>query len=146
MKIGISACLTGDKVRYNGTDKRNSELLKILKGHELIKICPEMTAGFSVPHEPLEIRNGKVYSSSDRDVTKKLNEAARKCLEMIQNCDLVVLKERSPSCGVHLIYDGTFSGKPIEGHGVFTRLCIKNGIPVYSESDIEEIKRKTVGT
>ncbi len=146
MKIGISACLTGDKVRYDGTDKRNSELLKILKEHELIKICPEMTAGFSVPHEPLEIRNGKVYSSSERNVTKKLNEGAHECLKMIQDCDFVVLKERSPSCGVHLIYDGTFSGKPIEGHGLFTRLCLENGIPVYSENDIEEIKRKTAGT
>ncbi len=146
MKIGISACLTGDKVRYDGTDKRNSELLKILKEHELIKICPEIAAGFPVPRESLEIRNGKDYSCSDRDVTMKLNEGAHKCLKMIQDCDFVVLKERSPSCGVHLIYDGTFSGKPIEGHGLFTRLCLENGIPVYSENDIEEIKRKTAGT
>ena len=146
MKIGISDCLTGDKVRYDGTDKRNSELLKILKEHELIKICPEMTAGFPVPRESLEIRNGRVYSSSDEDITKKLNEGAHKCLKMIQDCDFVVLKEKSPSCGVHLIYDGTFSGKPIEGHGLFTRLCLENGIPVYSENDIEEIKRKTAGT
>lgn len=145
MKIGISACLTGDKVRYDGTDKENKELLKILKGHELVKICPETAAGFSVPRKSLEIRNGKVYSVSNKDITEKLHKGAMKCLEMIQDCDLVILKEKSPSCGVYQIYDGSFSGKLIEGHGSFTQLCLEHHIPVYSENDIEEIKRKTAG-
>ncbi|MBQ2658340.1 MAG: DUF523 domain-containing protein [Erysipelotrichaceae bacterium] len=145
MKIGISACLAGDKVRYDGTDKENKELLRILKGHELIKICPEMAAGFPVPRESLEIRNDKIYSASNKDITGKLNKGALKCLEMIQNCDFVVLKEKSPSCGVCQIYDGSFTGKLINGHGLFTQLCMENHIPVYSENDIEEIKRKTAG-
>ena len=145
MKIGISACLTGDKIRYDGTDKKNEELLKILKDHELIKICPEMEAGFPVPRESLEIKDGKVFSLSGKDVTKKMMKGAMKCLEMIWDCDMVILKERSPSCGVYRIYDGSFSGKLIDGHGLFTRLCLEQGIPVYSENDIEEIKRKTAG-
>ena len=145
MKIGISACLTGDKVRYDGTDKKNKKLLKILKGHELIKICPEMAADFSVPRESLEIRNGKVYTKSEKDVTEELKKGARKCLETIHDCDLIVLKEKSPSCGIYRIYDGSFSGKLINGQGLFTQLCLEHHIPVYSENDIKEIKRKTAG-
>ncbi|MBO4918640.1 MAG: DUF523 domain-containing protein [Erysipelotrichaceae bacterium] len=145
MKIGISACLAGDKVRYDGTDKKNEELLKILKDHELIKICPEMAAGFPVPRESLEIKDGKVYSSGGKDVTEKLKKGTLKCLEMIRDCDMVILKERSPSCGTYRIYDGSFSGKLIEGQGLFTRLCLEHNIPVYSENDIEEIRRKTAG-
>ena len=145
MKIGISTCLTGDKVRYDGTDKKSEELLKFLKGHELIKICPEMAAGFPVPRESLEIKDGKVFSSSGKDVTKELRKGAEKCLEMLRDCDMVILKERSPSCGVYQIYDGSFSGKLIDGHGIFTRLCLEHGIPVYSENDIEKIRRKTAG-
>ena len=143
MKIGISACLAGDRVRYDGTDKMEQELLKILKDHELIKICPEMAAGFPVPRESLEIKDGKVYSSGGKDVTKKLQKGAVKSLEMIMDCDMVILKERSPSCGVYRIYDGSFSGKLIEGHGMFTQLCLEHNIPVYSENDIDEIRRKT---
>ncbi len=146
MKIGISACLAGDKVRYDGTDKKNKKLLRILNGHELIKICPEMAAGFPVPRESLEIRNGRVYSASSKDITGKLNKGALKCLEIIRDCDLVILKEKSPSCGVYQIYDGSFTGKLINGHGLFTQLCMENNIPVYSENDIKEIKRKTAGS
>ena len=145
MKIGISACLAGDKVRYDGTDKKNIELLEILKGHELVKICPEMAAGFPVPRKSLEIRNKEVFSSYVKNISKKLMKGALKCLEMISDCDLVVLKERSPSCGVHQVYDGSFSGKLIKGHGIFTRMCLEHDIPVYSEDDIEEIRRNTAG-
>ena len=146
MKIGISACLAGDKVRYDGSDKKSRELLKILKGHELVKICPETAAGFPVPREPMEIRDGKVCDLSGRDLTEKMNEGAFRCLEMIKECDLVILKDRSPSCGLHQIYDGSFSGELTDGNGVFAGLCLKSGIPVYSEDDIEEIRRKTAGT
>ncbi|MBQ6479072.1 MAG: DUF523 domain-containing protein [Erysipelotrichaceae bacterium] len=145
MKIGISACLTGEKVRYDGTDKKSEELLETLKGHELVKICPEMAAGFSVPHDPIEIRKEQVLSLSGKNVTEKLYKGARECLEMIMECDFVILKEKSPSCGLHKIYDGSFSGKLIEGNGIFARLCQEHKILVYSETDIEEIRRKTAG-
>ena len=145
MIIGISACLAGEKVRYDGADKKDLKLLKILKGHELVKICPELAAGFPVPRESLETRNGKVYSLSGEDLSEKLNMGAHKCLELVKDCDFVILKDKSPSCGLRQIYDGTFSGKLVDGNGIFAGLCLNRGIPVYSENDIEEIKRKTAG-
>ncbi len=140
MKIGISACLCGEKVRYDGTDRKNETLLKALEGHELIPICPELTAGFSIPHEPLEIRDGRVCTQSGEDVTDQLNYGCKECLDQIIDCDMVILKEKSPSCGIRQIYDGSFSGTLIKGSGLFARLCMDNAIPVLTEDDIGMLK------
>ena len=52
---------------------------------------------------------------------------------------MVILKTRSPSCGYGKIFDGTFTDTLIEGNGIFTDLCLKNNIKVYTELDIKEI-------
>ena len=140
MKIGISACLLGEKVRYDGTHKRNDTLLDLLKGHDLIGICPEREAGFPIPHEPLEIRGDRVFTSSGKDVTEQLSEGAKRCLDRIADCDLLILKSKSPSCGIGHVYDGSFSGKLIEGDGVFAVLCRKKKIALCDENDLERIK------
>ena len=142
MKIGISACLLGYKVRYDGTDKRNDEILKLLKGHELVAICPEFRAFFPIPHQALEIREDKVYTSGGEEVSEKLSAGARLCLDKVRDCDFLILKQKSPSCGNGQIYDGTFSGKLISGKGIFTRICLEEGFRVYSEDQIEAIQKE----
>ena len=138
MKIGISACLCGQKTRYDGSDKKDEEILKQLEGHELVPICPEIAAGFPVPRECIEIRDGRVFDKNGNDLTDQLEKGCLSCLEQIQDCDLIILKERSPSCGVRTIYDGTFTGTIIKGSGLFTQTCLKQGIPVLSEDDMKE--------
>ena len=140
MKIGISACLLGEKVRYDGTHKRNDTLFDLLKGYELIGICPEQEAGFPIPHEPLEIRRDRVFTSSGKDVTEQLFQGAERCLTQVADCDLLILKSKSPSCGNGHVYDGSFSGKLIEGDGVFAVLCKKKKIALCDENDLERIK------
>lgn len=142
MKIAISACLCGKNVRYDGSDKKDERLLKLLEGHELILVCPELASGFSIPHEPLEIRSGSVFTRSEKDVTKKLHEGSYNSLKQIEGCDLVILKQKSPSCGRDRIYDGTFSGKLIEGSGIFAKMCIDQGYKVFSEEDLESIRKE----
>ena len=53
-----------------------------------------------------------------------------------EKVDLVILQSRSPSCGVKQIYDGSFTGKLIDGHGVFAELLIQNGINVLDVEDV----------
>ena len=142
MKIGISACLVGYGVRYNGSNKLNKELLKILEGHELLVVCPEFRAGFSIPHKPLEIKNGEVITNDGENVTGKLYRGSLLCLEKIRDCDFIILKTKSPSCGFKKIYDGTFSDNLTNGNGLFTQLCINNGLKIYTENDLEEIKKE----
>ena len=58
----------------------------------------------------------------------------KKALE--EKADLAILQSRSPSCGVKQIYDGSFSGKLIDGQGVFAKLLVENGIKVMDLEDL----------
>ena len=140
MKIGISACLLGCKYRYDGSDRKNEELLKLLEDHELIPVCPEYVSGFPIPHEPIELRNGRAFMKNENDVNDQLLKGSMTCLEKISDCDLLILKSKSPSCGYKKIYDGSFSGKLIDGNGMFTDLCLKSSIRIFSDTDIRSIK------
>ncbi len=144
MKIGISACLMGYRYRYDGTDRLNEELLDILNKHELIPICPEFSSGFPVPHDPIELKNGKAYLKDGSDVTAKLLKGCRLSFMKVKDCDFVILKTKSPSCGYKKIYDGSFSGKLIDGNGMFAGLCLKNGIRIFNDTDIDLIKEYIV--
>lgn len=53
---------------------------------------------------------------------------------------LAVLKEKSPSCGVNIIYDGSFSGQQIAGEGVVAALLRQHGIQVFSEHELERVQ------
>ena len=140
MKIAISACLLGDNVRYDASNKRNNDIISLLKDHEIIKICPEIQSGLPIPRKQIEIRNNKVYTIDNKDITKQINSGCLETLELIKDCDFVILKSKSPTCGYKKIYDGTFSNTLIDGNGMFTKLCIKNKIKVFDENDIEKIK------
>ena len=139
MKIAVSACLMGDNVRYDGSNKRNKELIRLLESHEIVRICPEAMV-FAIPHPPIELQHERVIDSAGYDHTEELEAACKECLKKIEGCDLVILKSRSPSCGLSEIYDGSFSGTLIKGNGLFAALCLSNGYPVYTENDLKIIK------
>lgn len=143
MKILISHCFLGENCKYNGGNNYNAELLNVLKNHELIPVCPETFGGLSSPRLPAEIVGGKVLFSDGSDVTQAFVNGAKKALEIAkaQGAKVAVLKANSPSCGSGIIYDGTFTGKKVRGYGVAAKLFMENGIKVYSEQDIEEIKK-----
>ena len=137
-KILVSACLLGIDCKYNGSNNLNEKVLEYLKDKEIIPICPEMLGGLSTPRNPSEIVNGRVVNNIGIDVTEEYNKGANEVLKLAKllNVGEALLKEKSPSCGVHKIYDGTFSNNKIDGVGVTTKLLIENGIKVYSEEDI----------
>ncbi|MBQ6560537.1 MAG: DUF523 domain-containing protein [Erysipelotrichaceae bacterium] len=140
MKIAVSACLLGDNVRYDGTNKFNEVLVSLLEGHEIIRICPEAMV-FLIPHLPIEIQDGRITDSDGFDHTQDMTIACEKCLAQIEGCDFVILKSKSPSCGYGEIYDGTFSGTIIKGNGLFATLCLENGYRIFTENDLEEIRQ-----
>ena len=140
MKIGISSCLIGNKVRYDGKDKKNKELMKLLEGQDLIPICPEIEAGFSVPREPIEMKDGHIIKEDLTDLTEELRKGSLHCLRQIEGCDFLILKSKSPSCGMGKIYDGSFTGKLIDGNGLFTSSAKEKGYRIFTEDQLEEIK------
>lgn len=142
MKIMVSACLLGENCKYNGGNNRNEALIKMLAGHEVIPVCPETAGGLPVPRVPVEIVNGRAVNRDGEDVDDAFRKGAEKTLETAERekPDLIILQSRSPSCGVKEIYDGTFTGRKIPGHGIFAGMAIKAGYRVIDAEDLQKIK------
>jgi len=137
--ILVSACLLGENCKYHGGNNDNETVRAFLKGKDYLAFCPEMLGGLPVPRDPVEImKDGKTVNKSGADVSEAFAIGADKSLQLCKenNIDLVILKDGSPSCGVHYIYDGTFSGKTIPGMGKTARLLKDNGMQIISENDL----------
>ena len=137
MKIMVSACLLGENCKYSGGNNRMPELLRLLSGHTVIPVCPEVLGGLPVPRLPAEIVDGTVTNREGESVDEAFRRGAEKALAVArrEQPDLIVLQSRSPSCGVKEIYDGTFSGTLVPGQGVFAALASRAGFRVVDSED-----------
>ena len=137
--ILVSSCLLGCACRYKGDDCKNERILALAKEHVLLGVCPEQMGGLETPRAPSEIVRDKVMSNAGRDVTAEYRKGAEAALYLAQlnHADFAILKAKSPSCGKGLIYDGTFSGSKVPGNGVTAALLLENGIPVYTEEELD---------
>lgn len=138
----VSACLLGDKCRYDGKSKECETVLKIKERFNLIPVCPEILGEMKTPRAPSEICNGRVISKTGEDNTKYFKAGAEIVLEIAKknNCRTAILKEKSPSCGFGKVYDGSFSGTLTDGNGVTAQLLLENGIQIFGETEAEKIK------
>ncbi|RMI12720.1 MAG: DUF523 domain-containing protein [Calditrichaeota bacterium] len=150
-KILISACLVGELVRYNAErlPVPHPLLQRWHREGRLVPVCPEVDGGLPVPRPPAEIVGGageevlagtaRVLTAEGKDVSPAFLFGAHHALRVAreQGIKLAILKERSPSCGSHEIYDGTFSGARKPGRGVTAALLERHGIRVFSEEEIE---------
>lgn len=139
----------GTKCRFNGTDKLNKKVMELAKKETLIPVCPDLLVGMFVPRGPFEIIQGtgqdvldgrsKVISKEGKDFTQQFTKAAKLTLELTRVLGIkeMIGKQKSPTCGCGQIFDGTFSGKLINGDGVATAYLKKNGIKVISEEEIQ---------
>ena len=140
-KILISACLIGDKTRYDGKSNYNPKIVDLLEKYELVPFCPEVEGGLSIPRSPSERKKDRVINKEGKDVTKYFIKGAELALNICQylGIRIAILKEKSPSCGVNQIYDGSFSNKLKSGSGVTTDLLKRKGIKVISEEEIDSL-------
>ncbi|CCK82224.1 DUF523 domain-containing protein [Desulfobacula toluolica] len=153
-KILISACLAGDRARYDGKQMpvTDSVLIKWSQQGMLVKICPEVSGGLKIPRLPAQIVNGngmdvlnkrvKVVDIEGHDVTLPFVRGAQYALALVKKykIEIAVLKEKSPSCGSHHIYDGRFVANLIPGFGVTAAILKQNGIQVFSENELDRVK------
>ena len=146
MNIIVSSCLLGYNCKYNGQNNYNSLLCEFLDSNnfEVVDVCPEVFGGLSIPRTPSEIKGDKVFFKTGEDVTKNFVDGGLKALKIAKdnNCKCAVLKAKSPSCGLGLIYDGTFTGTLTEGNGITCDLFLKNDIKVYTEHNFNEILKE----
>lgn len=138
MKVLVSACLLGRNCKYNGGNNYNEMIVEYLKGKDVIPVCPEVLAGLGVPRTPIEIVDGVLLDRNGNSVDGVLRQAVAQILEQIRHEEIAcaILKSRSPTCGVHQVYDGTFSGRLIDGAGVLAQALMDAG---YRVIDAEEL-------
>ena len=147
----VSACLVGIPCRYDGGSCSHDQLQALAAQGDVLPICPEVSGGLPPPRPPAEIQGGdggdvlegraRVVNIEGKDVTAEFLAGAQKALR-VARCRSIkeaILKARSPSCGVGQIYDGSFSGRLVEGNGVTAALLKREGIIVKNE---EEWKRR----
>lgn len=145
----VSACLAGIKCRYDGRSNENKAVAELIKQGKAVPVCPEQLAGLYTPRISCEIfiddkGNRRVISKDGRDFSEEFLKGAERTLAIAQalNIKKAILKAKSPSCGCGKVYDGTFSGKLVEGNGLTAELLIKNGIEVCTEKDLNELLYK----
>ncbi|MCD6359043.1 MAG: DUF523 domain-containing protein [Dehalococcoidia bacterium] len=145
----ISACLLGIRCAWSGDDRyRNERAIELSKVETLIPVCPERLGGLPIPRVPQEIQGGvgddvldgkcRVMNKDGEDVTREFVRGAEEVLKIIKQFKSgeFIAKSASPACGCGQIYDGSFSGRLIDGDGVTTALLRRKGIKIIPEEDL----------
>lgn len=140
-KLLCSACLLGEPCRYDGKSKPTERISELQSKYILIPVCPEVLGSLKTPRLPCEIQEKKVICSDGNDLTEAYIRGAEITLSVAkkENISIALLKEKSPSCGVHFRYDGSFRGKLISGKGITAALLTENGIDVFSENELDQL-------
>lgn len=143
-RILVSACLLGERVRYNGEPLSCDERLQ--RWHEqgrLVMVCPEVAGGLPVPRPPAEAQaDGRILTRDGNDVSRYFGAGAEAAARLVasQQIRIAILKARSPSCGSGEIYDGSFSGQRIAGDGVTAARLKAMGVAVFSEEQLDQVE------
>ena len=107
-KIIVSACLVGEKCRFDGKSKANADIIKLAEKREIIPLCPEVLGGLPIPRARAEIKSGdgvsvlknksRIIDSMGDDVTEEYINGARAVLKIAQkeNIKRAILKSKSP--------------------------------------------------
>lgn len=140
MKLLVSACLLGVNCKHSGGNNYCPGLAALAKNHTLIPVCPEQLGGMPTPRIPAERKGDRVLTAQGEDVTAAYEKGAQEVLALARTLDVdgAILKARSPSCGCGVIYDGSFTHKPVPGDGVTAALLKKEGYRIWTELDLEE--------
>ncbi|MBI5375918.1 MAG: DUF523 domain-containing protein [Candidatus Schekmanbacteria bacterium] len=155
VKIGISSCLLGKNVRYDGGHKLDKCLIDAFEGFaEWVPVCPEVECGLSVPREEMKLAGTSdsphlVTVNTNIDYTQLMQEWMEKRLAVLENENLCgfIFKSNSPSCalyGIKIFNESRIA--ETNGTGIFASKFIKHfpSIPVEDEKRLqdEEIRGK----
>jgi len=147
--LGISSCLLGEPVRFDGGHKSNTYIKNTLGKHFQFKsFCPEVEAGLGVPRETLGLieTNGEqhiVYNSdTSRSLNKTFTEGINRQIKWQESICGYILKSKSPSCGmqqIEIIRDGSLENN---GTGIYASALTQRfpNLPIESEDRLSSIK------
>jgi uncharacterized protein YbgA (DUF1722 family)/uncharacterized protein YbbK (DUF523 family) len=150
IKIGVSSCLTGEKVRWNGDHKQDRYVKDTLSQFfEYVPVCPEVEVGMGTPRETValygSLEKPKMISRKTRtDWTHKMNRYTKDRIKDLSKDDLCgyIFKSKSPSCGLGRIpvYDELDRSKARHGAGMFADAFTKANplVPVEDEGRLND--------
>ncbi|MGC8838130.1 MAG: DUF523 domain-containing protein [Anaerolineae bacterium] len=146
----VSGCLLGLLCRYDGGHCLDPRLTLWAARGRLVPICPEVAGGLPIPRPLAEIQGGPaeailtgravIRNVEGQDVTGPYLAGAKATLALARRVGarVAILKERSPSCGSHVVYDGTFHRNLIPGQGLTALVLRAAGLQVFSEEEMDE--------
>jgi uncharacterized protein YbgA (DUF1722 family)/uncharacterized protein YbbK (DUF523 family) len=149
IRVGISTCLLGQEVRWDGGHKREAFLTEVLAPYfEWVPVCPEVEIGMGIPREPVQlVRAGGALrmlgTRSRRDWTAPMREYAERRVRALERLDLCgyVLKKDSPSCGMERVKVRDAKGMAKrDGRGLFAEalLSANPALPVEEEGRLND--------
>ena len=130
IRVGVSRCLLGEEVRFDGGHKRDRFLTDVLSRYvEWVPVCPEVEAGLGTPREAMRLvgdakRPQLITITSERNLTKPVTAFAERKLETLEHTNLsgYIFKKDSPSCGIERVKLYNARGMPSrDGAGLFAR-------------------------
>jgi uncharacterized protein YbbK (DUF523 family) len=136
----ISACLLGVECNHLGAASPRAAVRALARDYRLVPVCPEVAGGLPTPRPAAErVDGGRVVTADGDDVTDQYRRGAAHVVAVAAACGAsrAVLKARSPSCGCHEVYDGTFTRTLVAGSGVTAEALRAAGVDVGSEEDLE---------
>lgn len=151
IRIGISACLLGQTVRYNGGHKHSCLCASLAQTFEFVPLCPEVAIGMGIPRPPIHLigkpdapRAVGVHDP-DRDVTEALDNFGKRMADELADICGFILMQKSPSCGLGSVplhqQDGQVAGLT---NGIFASALIRNcpELPVVEEAHLHDPARR----
>lgn len=149
MRVGVSQCLLGEEVRYDGGHKRDPYVIHVLGGHfEYVPVCPEVEAGFGTPREAMRLQGDPeaprlVTIKTKADLTHDMAAWCERRVEELAAMDLdgYVLKSKSPSCGMERVKVYHEPGQsPRMGRGMFAEALMQRLplLPVEEEGRLND--------
>lgn len=153
LRIGVSTCLLGVNVRYDGGHKQDAYLQGTLDDFfTWVPVCPEVEVGMSTPRDPLRLEGDPasprmVVIRTSTDWTTRMRHYARERVRALQHEDLhgYILKSRSPSCGMERVKVFPPRGRTVHtGVGLFARELLNRMpcLPVEEEGRLHEPHRR----
>ncbi len=149
IRVGISSCLLGEEVRFDGGHKRDRFVLPHFAPYvEFVSVCPEVEVGMGIPRESLRLvgsseRPRLITTRTQVDHTDAMEKWSRTRLAELETLDLTayILKSRSPSCGMERVKVYGKSGMPTKtGQGIFARFLLEKWpmMPVEEEGRLND--------
>jgi uncharacterized protein YbbK (DUF523 family) len=149
-RVGVSACLLGEEVRYDGGHKRDSFLTEVLgRFVDFVPVCPEVEIGMGTPRPPIRLERSAggeirlVMPSTGEDLTERMRSyAGRRVAELAAlELDGYVLKSSSPSCGLERVKVHGAGAIPAEdGRGLFADELLRRlpDLPIEEEGRLAD--------